>query len=375
MFHHTKQPFPLCSCRTLILFTTLFLSNSCYHNTEIPPAIYGINYSPYIDQQDPNLGAEISEEQIRARMSIIKDSASWIRSFGATGGLQHTGRIAHELGLSIAAGAWLDANRQTNDNEIDNLILMAQAGEADLLIVGSEVLLRGDLTVADLIAYIKQVKSAVPNIQVTTAEPYHILLSAPELIAAVDIVLVNYYPYWEGISVDSAVAAIHNYHQKIINIANGKVVMVSETGWPSDGGQVGNAIPSPENAALFFLNFVSWAKANDVPYFYFEAFDEPWKAKYEGSQGAHWGIWDKEGNLKSGMQAILDGQTMADNWSQPGGVVSGGTGDPLIEFSQVPATTAAVLVANDYSPVILLGGSVLSPERYDAAAAYVEVAH
>ena len=63
------------------------------------------------------------------------------------------------------------------------------------------------------------------------------------------------------------------------------------------------------------MNFVSWAEAEKVSYFYFEAFDESWKVTYEGSQGAHWGVWDKDGNLKPGMEDVFDGKRLSDNWS------------------------------------------------------------
>jgi hypothetical protein len=111
-------------------------------------------------------------------------------------------------------------------------------------------------------------------------------------------------------------------------------VIVSETGWPSEGNAAGGAVPSPKNAAFFFLNFVSWARAYNIDYFYFEAFDESWKAAYEGPQGAHWGVWDKDGILKPGMEAVLNGDTIADNWSNTG--IPGGPGAPTIEFTHVP---------------------------------------
>jgi len=295
---------------------------------------YGLNFSPYIDGQDPNIGSEISEEQLRTRMEIIKPYTVWIRTFGCSNGLEKAGSIAHSLGLKAALGAWIGPDLTANEQEIQNLIAAAKAGEADMLIVGSEVMLRGDLSEDQLINYINQVKQAVPEIPVSYADVYGELLSHPKIINAVDIVLVNYYPYWEGININSAVAAINGWHEQVTAAANGKQVIVSETGWPSAGNQIGNAIPSLANASFYFLNFVSWARANDVDYFYFEAFDESWKAAYEGPQGSHWGIWDKDGTLKPGMEHVFNGETMEDNWS--GGTIPGGPGDPVIKFTYVP---------------------------------------
>src|SRR3954452_6196764 len=61
------------------------------------------------------------------------------------------------------------------------------------------------------------------------------------------------------------------------------------------------AVPSPANADQYSLQYLTWAGANNIQSFYFEAFDETWKISSEGPQGAHWGIWDTTGLIKSGM--------------------------------------------------------------------------
>lgn len=303
-----------------------------------PPVVayqlYGLCFSPYMDGQDPNLGSVISEQQTRERLAIIAPYVRWIRTFGSTHGLEHVGRIAREFNLETAIGAWLDSNATTNAAEMQNLINAAKDGHVDLAIVGSEVLLRGDLTEEQLINYIEQFRNEVPHVPVSTGEVYGELLSHPNVIDACDVILANYYPYWEGIDINNAVAYLHAKHQEVVAKANGKEVIVSETGWPSDGNQIGQAIPSLENACYFFLNFTSWAQAEGFNYFYFEAFDELWKAAYEGPQGAHWGVWDKDGNLKLCMQDVFGGVTIPDNWTcsfEPGG-----PGQPEIEFTYVP---------------------------------------
>ena len=64
-------------------------------------------------------------------------------------------------------------------------------------------------------------------------------------------------------------------------------------------------MPSPENASSYFLQFASWARTNNVPYFYFEAIDEAWKSLgQEGAQGGHFGLWDANLTLKQGMASI-----------------------------------------------------------------------
>lgn len=299
---------------------------------ELAYTLRGLDFSPYVNGQDPNLGSQVSEEQLRARMQIIAPYTRWIRTYGCTHGLEAAGRIAGEMGLLAAIGAWLDEDLKTNNEELENLVAVAQAGQANMLIVGSEVLLKKRLSENQLLAYIKWVRERLPNdIPVTTAEVYGELLAHPNVIEAVDVVFVNYYPYWEGIRVDTALAAIHAYHRQMVAATGDKAVIVSESGWPSCGNAVGQAVPNPENADFYVLNFVSWARATGVDYFYFEAFDETWKAKYEGPQGACWGVWDKDGVLKPGREKLFQGATVPNNWTVPGG-----PGQPKIEFTYVP---------------------------------------
>ena len=293
--------------------------------------LFGLDFSPYLEGQDPNLGTVVPEAQLRERMRIVQPHTRWIRTFGSSNGLEKSAAIAHQLGLKIAMGAWIGPDPSANEREIATVIAAGQRGEADLLIVGSEVLLRQDLSEAELLDYLNRVKQQVPGRPVAYADVYSEWLKRPALIEASDLLLVNHYPYWEGVRIDDALATLHCQHQRVVAAARGKPIIVSETGWPSAGNAIGAAVPSPDNAAFYFLNFVSWARAHAVDYFYFEAFDEPWKAAHEGPQGAHWGVWDKNGALKPGMQAVFDGQTLPANWG--GGCASPPSNSPMYRLT------------------------------------------
>ena len=316
------------------LVIIIFSSWSPVRSQVINYKTFGQNFGPYVDGQDPNERSTISEQQLRTRMQKVAPYTQWIRTFGTADGLEKAGRAAHDLGLKAAIGAWLGPDLNANEEQISNLISICQASECDMAIVGSEVLLRKDLSDAQLIDYIKRVKQAIPaGIPVTTGDVYSQFLEYPNVIANIDLVMANFYPYWEGIHVDLAMSALHGRYADLKAAAGAKQVIVSETGWPSAGDQKGAAVPSLQNASFYFLNFVSWARANNVEYFYFESFDESWKAKREGPQGAHFGIWDKDGNLKPGMQEVFDGTTIPDNWS---GFINCEPGRPKLEFTSVP---------------------------------------
>ncbi len=281
-------------------------------------------------------------------MEVIAPYTVSIRTYSTRNGLQRAGNIAHSLGLKAAIGIWIGADTAANTAEIASGVAMANAGEADMLIVGSAVLLRRDLSAVDAVnaellrSYILAVRAQVPsNIPVTTADVYGKLLEHQPIIDSCTVFMANIFPFWESVPIGSAMAFVHQKYQALVNAAGftspgvRKPVLISEAGWPSGGIAEGNAVPGPENAANYFLSFVSWARANSVNYFYFEAFDEPWKANYEGGlRGASWGLWTTGGTLKPGMGAVFAGTTVADNWT--GTAFVGGTGAPSIDFIYKP---------------------------------------
>jgi exo-beta-1,3-glucanase (GH17 family) len=276
--------------------------------------VYGIDFSPYENGQDPNLGSQISINQIQARMQIVAPYTKWVRSFSSTNGLEDIPSVTRQFGLKVAANAWISSDTAQNAIEISNLIAAGNAGLIDIAIVGSEAILRGDVTVNQLLAYMGQVRAAIPStIPVTTADVYGTFLANPSLIAASDVIFANFYPYWEGTSISNSMCSLETEYAQLVAASGAKPVVISETGWPSAGTAVGAAVPSPSNADLFALQFFTWAGANNISAFYFEAFDEAWKAAYEGPQGAHWGIWDENAVLKPGMNAFFNGQSSVVN--------------------------------------------------------------
>lgn len=258
--------------------------------------IHGISFSPYLEGQGP--GTRIDEAQIRDRMSIIAPHVGWVRSFSCTDGNEATPRIAHEAGLKTMVGVWLERDHGKNEVEIENAIKVARAGLADVVAVGNEVLLRGDLSEDDLIGYIQRVKRAVPGVQVGYADAYFKFVDHPRVTAACDVILANCYPFWEGCAAEYATLYIKDMYRRATQAANGKKVIISETGWPNIGSPVGGAVPSEANAIRYFLNICKWAEEDDIEIFYFSSFDETWKIRDEGDVGAFWGLWDKDGQLK-----------------------------------------------------------------------------
>ena len=144
--------------------------------------------------------------------------------------------------------------------EIEGLIKLAKAGYVDIAVVGNEVLLRGELTEKEVLAYIRKVKEVLPNIPVGYVDAYYQFSEHPQIVDACDLVLINCYPFWEGCNIDHASVYLKQMVTLAKNAAKGKPVIISETGWPSQGDQVKEAVPSPENAMKYFINVNNWVQ-------------------------------------------------------------------------------------------------------------------
>lgn len=260
--------------------------------------IHGISFSAYLENQNP--GSIISEEQIEARMKILQPDVKWVRSFSCVDGNELIPKVARKYGIKTLVGAWLGDDKEKNEIEIESIINVAKDGNADIIAVGNEVLLRGDLSEDEIINHIQRVKQETTNIPVGYVDAYFQFVIHPRICNLCDVILANCYPFWEGYPIEHSLAYFKNMYQLAANAAKGKKVIISETGWPNLGSPDRNAVPSYENALSYFINTFSWANQENIDVFYFSSFDETWKIDAEGDVGAYWGLWDKDGNLKYG---------------------------------------------------------------------------
>ncbi|MEX0289734.1 MAG: glycosyl hydrolase family 17 protein [Flavobacteriaceae bacterium] len=258
--------------------------------------MHGLCFSPYMEGQKP--GDQMTEEQIRRRMEIIRPYTKWIRSFSCTDGNELIPRIAKEYGIKTLVGAWLGDNGATNEKEVEGLIELAKDGHVDIAAVGNEVMYRGDLSEEDLLRFIHLTKDALPDTLVGYVDAYYEFTERPNITEACDVILANCYPFWEGCDQDYSLLYMKDMYHRAVKAAKGKKVIISETGWPSEGSSLEGAFPSYENALKYFINTQKWSKEEDIEIFYFSSFDESWKVGAEGDVGAYWGLWDKDEKIK-----------------------------------------------------------------------------
>ena len=256
----------------------------------------GLCFSPYVGDQGP--GTELDAAQIRERLEIIAPYVRWIRSFSCTEGHEQTPAIAAEMGLKTMVGVWLDDDLEQNERELAGALEVARNGHANILAVGNEVLLRGDLKEDQLIDYIERTREGAPGVEVGYFDAYYKFVDHPRVSAACDVLLANCYPFWEGYPAEHALVYMKDMYRRAAGAANGKKVIISETGWPNKGTAEGAAVPSFEHAIKYFIDAYQWAEEEGIDIFYFSAFDETWKVAAEGDVGAYWGLWDGDSDPK-----------------------------------------------------------------------------
>ena len=262
----------------------------------ITGGMHGLCFSPYVDGQEP--GDQLTEEQVRRRLDIIRPYTKWVRSFSCTEGNELIPIIAKEYGIKTLVGAWLGKDDKINKNEVEGLIKLAKDGYVDIAAVGNEVMYRKDLTEDQLLEFILKVKNELPGIPVGYVDAYYEFERKPRITNACDVILANCYPFWEGCVLEYSLLYIKDMYQRALKAGNGKKVIITETGWPSQGTNLYGAVPSDENFMKYFINIQNWSKVDSIDIHYFSSFDESWKVGAEGDVGAYWGLWDKGEKLK-----------------------------------------------------------------------------
>ncbi|MBG9375575.1 glycosyl hydrolase [Panacibacter sp. DH6] len=258
--------------------------------------VHGFCFSLYEDGQKP--GDVISETQVRRRMEILQPYTKWIRSFSCTEGNEFIPKIAKEMGLKTLVGAWLGKDDEINQREIAGLIELAKNGYVDIAAVGNEVMYRKDLGEEELVGFISKVKNEIHGIPVGYVDAYYEFSHRPQITAVCDVILCNCYPFWEACPFENALDYMKQMYYQAKAAGNGKEVIITETGWPSQGENLRGAYPSAKSARDYFINTQLWSANDNIPVFYFSSFDESWKVGAEGTVGAYWGIWDKNEQLK-----------------------------------------------------------------------------
>ncbi len=223
-----------------------------------------VSYAPFRGEQTPLVQTtHISAEQIAEDMAQLAKVSDCVRTYSIENGLDQVPALAAKVGLKVIQGVWLGSNRLKNLAQISTAVRLAKdyPGVITSLVVGNEVLLRGEMTSADLAANIRLVKAQV-TVPVTYADVWEYWLRNREIYDAVDFVTIHILPYWEDLPVRAKFAAVHvdSIRKRMAVAFPGKEILIGETGWPSQGRMREGALPSRTNQARIVSEILDLAK-------------------------------------------------------------------------------------------------------------------
>lgn len=255
-----------------------------------------VSYAPFRDDQTPLVPTtHISGEQIAEDLAQLAKISDCVRTYSVENGLDQVPALAAKVGLKVIQGIWLGSNRLKNLAQISAVVALTKEypGVITSVVVGNEVLLRGEMTATDLVANIRLFKSQV-TVPVTYADVWEFWLRHREVYEAVDFVTIHILPYWEDFPIRARHAAAHveSIRKRMAVAFPGKEILIGETGWPSSGRMREGALPSRANQAKVVSEILALAQRENFRVNLIEAYDQPWKRNLEGTVGGYWGLFD-----------------------------------------------------------------------------------
>ncbi|ORZ02791.1 glycoside hydrolase superfamily [Syncephalastrum racemosum] len=200
-------------------------------------------------------------------------------------------------GMKVLAGVWINGDNAANQKEKSAAVKIVKGADKKFIngvMVGNEVVQSNLLSAAALAGHINDVKGQLPGVQVGTVETPDSF--KPELIAAAQKLGVNIHPFFANtVTAANGVKNLHDSFNAFKAKANGKPVIVTETGWPSAGQANGAAVPSVANLQTFVKDILP---VTDINYYYFESQDANWKSGGAFNVEPHWGLTDASGKSK-----------------------------------------------------------------------------
>jgi exo-beta-1,3-glucanase (GH17 family) len=255
-----------------------------------------VSYAPFRDGQSPwNSTININPEQIAADLAQLAKISRCVRTYSIENGLDKVPELASKVGLTVLLGIWIGRDRLKNAQLIETALSLVRdhSGVVTAMIVGSEVMLRGEMSEVDLRETIRSVKADV-DIPVSYADVWESWLRHKDISAEVDFIMIHVLPYWEDSPVRAQDAAAHldSVRRRVVRAFPGKEILIGEAGWPSRGRMREGALPSRVNQARFLSETLERARKEHFWVNLFEAYDEPWKRQWEGTVGGSWGLFD-----------------------------------------------------------------------------------
>ncbi|KAI1300402.1 hypothetical protein EDD11_006208 [Mortierella claussenii] len=355
---NSDEPAGKASQRFQSIETTFHVNSTITPDPNFRKIFYGIDYTPH-GSQEPDCRVNLG--QVIEDIKMLSQLTNRIRLYGmACQQSEAVLKAIEYLGLpdmQVILTLWVDHNSASwkeqsrifwglidNDLQVDTSFIGNADGQDDTLAadtvtisqvasriigisIGNEVLFRNEdqnkkkehVPLSVLEGYIQEIRAGLAERAtkaITSSSPEMASLgqqlteipvfssdlgrNAGQIVDQVDVIMSNIHPFFAYASAaEAADWAFQNFKNETASAAAGKPAVISEIGWPSgpSSAKLGPAVPSVENLQTFVNTWVCQANKKKVPYYFFEAFDEPWKNSINARE-SQWGIMTVNRKLK-----------------------------------------------------------------------------
>lgn len=269
-----------------------------------------ISYSP-LDSMEPQCGA--TPQTVEDDMKVLSRVTKRVRNYGMQCNQSNYILDAIKnlnLDMSLTMGVWIGSNDTVNDQQLDlakKVLTKYPRKSFHSVLIGNEVLFREDKSEKELIRIIKEMRKFVKQIgyidlPVGTSEIGSLITE--DLLKGCDVIGANIHPFFGGVDVSMATNWTYEFLKYQIEPLNEGIntkIMITEVGWPYAGGRYKGSVANSSNFQHFLNSWICESKSNDYDWYYFEAFDEPWKRIfYEDTNTweTEWGLFDSQRQMK-----------------------------------------------------------------------------
>ena len=289
----------------------------------------GICYGPHRQGQSPE-GEQPTTEQLLEDLRIMGRHWKMLRMYGSGEGTQTVLDLIkeYELDLRVVVGAWLGPEtrvdtsgvvveqypntRMANQEQVNAAIRLANA-YPDLvaaITIGNETQVYWSfhpMREQTLIHYLRQAR-AMTSVPVSTADvsTYWAKPKSRAVADEVDFIVTHIYAMWNRQALDTALAWTEQQYADGVAQHPDQTFVIGEAGWATstrDGGDDGEQIIGEASEAAqrtFYNDFMAWTMKNNIPSFFFEAFDENWKGgSHPDEAEKHWGLYHADRTPKA----------------------------------------------------------------------------
>src|ERR1700757_1337455 len=152
-----------------------------------------VSYAPFRGDETP-FGPDlpVDPRQIDSDLAQLKEITDCVRTYAVDHGVDQVPEIARRHGMKVMQGIWVSNMPGQTAKQVATAVALARQfpDVIESVIVGNEVLLRGEMSAADLSRTIREVKTQVPML-VTYGDVWEFWLRYPEIAGAVDFITVH----------------------------------------------------------------------------------------------------------------------------------------------------------------------------------------